>query len=370
MALYERLRPVLFRVPPETAHDLGKRALRLAGWRGPTRAATRYVYRYRHPKLRVEAFDVSFPNPVGVAAGFDKNAEVTHGLAAIGFGFVEVGTVTPYAQAGNPQPRLFRLPEDRALINRMGFNGHGADIVSRRLETGGVPKVPLGINVGKMNSSDQREAIEDYRRAFRRLASHADYAVVNVSCPNTDDAFDESSPAHIAEVFETLQDENDEDVPLLVKIGPDGSEDSYRELVRLVDRYDLDGFVATNTSTDREGLESPKRREWGGLSGRPLAEPSTAVIRLLARESDKPIVGVGGVDSAEAAYRKIRAGASLVQLYTGLIYRGPTIAREINRGLVERLERDGFDAVSEAVGVDRDTPVEAEPASSEPRPEQ
>ncbi|WP_254768570.1 quinone-dependent dihydroorotate dehydrogenase [Salinilacihabitans rarus] len=352
MTLYSRLRPLAFTLPAETAHELGTLALRGVGAVGPARAALRYAYRYEHPALEVDAFGATFPNPVGVAAGFDKNAQCTHALAALGFGFVEVGTVTPYPQSGNERPRLFRLREDEAMVNRMGFNGHGMDRVKERLETGGRPDVPLGLNVGKMNTSDEEEAIEDYRRVFDRLSPFADYVVVNVSCPNTPDEFDEGDPDHLRAIFETLEAENDADVPILVKIGPDSPEESILDLVGIVEEFDLDGVVATNTTTRRDGLRSENGREWGGLSGKPLEARATEVVRTLATHTDLPIVGVGGVDSAESAYEKIRAGASLVQLYTGFIYNGPSTAREINRGLVELLDRDGFSSVEEAVGAD------------------
>ncbi|WP_276257047.1 quinone-dependent dihydroorotate dehydrogenase [Halomontanus rarus] len=354
MSLYASVRPLAFTLPAETAHELGKRVLRAAQSTRPTREALRYTYQYDHAALEVDLFDTTFPNPVGVAAGFDKNAEVTHALAALGFGFVEVGTVTPYPQPGNDRPRLFRLREDEAMVNRMGFNGHGADRVSQRFEADGVPDTPIGVNVGKMNTSSEREAIEDYRRVFDRLYPYPDYFVVNVSCPNTPDEFDEQSPEHLRAIFETLEAENDADKPILVKIGPDSPEQSVLELVDIVEEFGLDGIVATNTTTAREGLESANQQEWGGLSGKPLTERSTDVIRTLAEYTggDLPIIGVGGVDSAESAYAKIRAGASLVQLYTGFVYNGPTTAREINRGLVELLYRDGFSSIEEAVGAD------------------
>ncbi|WIV66195.1 quinone-dependent dihydroorotate dehydrogenase [Natrialbaceae archaeon AArc-T1-2] len=352
MTLYSRLRPLAFALPAETAHDLGKRTLRAAGSTRPTRAVLRRAYRYEHPALEIDRFDTTFPNPVGVAAGFDKNAEVTHALAALGFGFVEVGTVTPYPQAGNERPRLFRLREDEAMINRMGFNGQGMDRVRDRIERDGLPDVPIGVNVGKMNTSSEDEAIEDYRRVFDRLSPYADYVVVNVSCPNTPDEFEEDSPEHLEAIFETLEAENDANVPLLVKVGPDSPAESLYELVDIVEAFDLDGIVATNTTTRRDGLGSENRDEWGGLSGKPLANRSTEIVRTLAGYTDVPIVGVGGVDSAASAYEKIRAGASLVQLYTGFVYNGPSTAREINRGLVAMLERDGFDSVEEAIGAD------------------
>ncbi|NUC74897.1 quinone-dependent dihydroorotate dehydrogenase [Haloterrigena sp. SYSU A558-1] len=354
MTLYSRVRPLAFKLPAETAHDLGKRTLRAAQSTWPTRRALAAAYQYDHPALEVDLFDSTFPNPVGIAAGFDKNAEVTHALEALGFGFVEIGTVTPYPQEGNDRPRLFRLREDEGMINRMGFNGQGMEAVKERLEEDGTPDFPLGVNIGKMNSSTEREAIEDYRRVFDRLSPFADYVVVNVSCPNTPDEFDEASPEHLRAIFETLEAENDENVPMLVKIGPDEPEDAILDLVDIVREFGLDGIVATNTSTTREGLESPAREEWGGLSGDPIEDRSTAVIRTIAEHTDGelPIVGVGGVDSAASAYKKIRAGASLVQLYTGFVYRGPSTAERINRGLVDLLERDGFSSVEAAVGAD------------------
>ncbi|WP_255171604.1 quinone-dependent dihydroorotate dehydrogenase [Natrononativus amylolyticus] len=352
MTFYSRIRPLAFRLPPELAHGLGKRALRAAQATRPTRAALERRYRYAHPALEVDLFGETFPNPVGVAAGFDKNAEVTHALAALGFGFVEIGTVTPYPQPGNRKPRLFRLEDDEAMINRMGFNGDGMERVRTRLEADGTPEVPIGVNVGKMNTSGETEALEDYRRVFDRLSGYADYVVVNVSCPNTPDEFDEGSPEHLRAIFETLEAENDTGVPMLVKIGPDSPDESVLELLEIVEAFDLDGIVATNTTTSREGLTAAGRDEWGGLSGKPLEDPATSVVRLLAEHTDLPIVGVGGVDSAESAYEKIRAGASLVQLYTGFVYNGPATAREINRGLIELLERDGFSSVEEAVGAD------------------
>ncbi|MFP8954032.1 quinone-dependent dihydroorotate dehydrogenase [Natrialbaceae archaeon A-arb3/5] len=354
MTLYSRVRPLAFKLPPETAHDLGKRTLRAAQSTWPTRTALSYAYQYDHPALEVDLFGTTFPNPVGVAAGFDKNAEVTHALEALGFGFVETGTVTPYPQEGNERPRLFRLQEDRAMVNRMGLNGDGMERIKSRLQDEGVPNIPLGVNVGKMNSSTEAEAVEDYRRVFDRLAPFADYVVVNVSCPNTPEEFDEASPEHLRTIFETLTSENDAARPILVKVDPDSPEESVLDLVDIVQEFDLDGIVATNTTTARDDLESPNREEWGGLSGEPLADRSTELIRTIAAHTDGelPIIGVGGVDSAERAYEKIRAGASLVQLYTAFVYQGPSTAKRINQGLVERLERDGFSSIEEAVGAD------------------
>jgi dihydroorotate dehydrogenase len=350
VSLYTTLRPLLFRLPPETAHTLGKGAMRQAQSTGFVRWLVRRHYQYRDPALTVEAFGLSFPTPVGVAAGFDKNGEVTHCLADLGFGFAEVGTVTPYPQPGNDRPRLFRLPEDGAMINRLGFNSQGAERVRERFEEFGTPPVPVGANVGKMNTSNEVEAIEDYRRAFDRLYEFPDYFVVNVSCPNTPDEFEEDDPEHIEAIFETLDAENDAEKPILVKVGPDSTPAALAELVDIVESVGFDGIVATNTTTDHSALTGRHRDEWGGVSGAPLEEQATETVRALAGLTDLPIVGVGGVRDAADAYAKIRAGASLVQLYTGFVYEGPSTARQLATGLSELLDRDGFDSVEDAVG--------------------
>jgi dihydroorotate dehydrogenase len=360
VSLYEAVRPALFALPPETAHDLGKRAMRVAQGNRTVRRLVRDRYRVSDSRLRVERFGHTFPNPVGVAAGFDKNGEVTHALADLGFGFVEVGTVTPRPQAGNPRPRLFRLSADEGMVNRLGFNGQGAARVRERFEREGVARsVPVGLNVGKMNDSGAETALSDYREVYETLSPFADYAVVNVSCPNTPDAFDESSPEHLRAIFETLAAvrDGDDDRPLLVKVGPDATREGLAGLVEVVEAHDVDGIVATNTTAERPGtLDSPAAAERGGLSGRPLEAKATATVRTLAELTDLPIVGVGGVRNAADAYRKLRAGACLVQLYTGFVYGGPSTARRINEGLLRLLDRDGFDSIEAAVGVDAGRP--------------
>lgn len=355
MHLYDAIRPVLFRLPPEPAHRLGKGVLQLVGATGLTRGPIRSLYQYRHPALEIERFGATFPNPVGIAAGFDKNGEVARSLADLGFGFAEIGTVTPEPQEGNPHPRLFRLPEDDGMINRLAFNSAGVDRVRDRLAALGDLPVPLSVNIGKMNDSGPEEAISDYLRVFETLYDYPDYFVVNVSCPNTPEVYDEASPEHLADVFSALQSANADGKPIVVKIGPDYEKiEDLAELVGIVEEFDLDGIVATNTTEDHDGLSSRHRDEWGGVSGKPLEEKATSAVERLYRLTDLPLVGVGGVDSAESAYRKIRAGASLVQLYTGFVYRGPSLAREITTGLVDLLEADGFSSVEEAVGVDVD----------------
>jgi len=347
--LYAAARPLLFRLPAETAHGLASGALGLAQGT-PLESLLRRRYVVRDPRLETTAFGCRFPNPVGVAAGFDKNARVAPGLAALGFGHVEVGGVTAKPQAGNPRPRMFRLSEDEAVVNRMGFNNEGADVVGRRLAETRV-RVPVGVNLGQTKGVPPEHAPADYRYTFKRVRAGGDFFVVNVSSPNTPGLRDLQGKDHLDAIFATLRDAGAD--PLLVKLSPDLHRDAVAEAVGLAEDHGLAGVVATNTTTERpDDLESPNAAESGGLSGAPLEERATDLVRFVAERTDLPVVGVGGVATAEDAYRKIRAGADLVQLYTALVYRGPGVARDINRGLLELLERDGFDSVGDAVGAD------------------
>ena len=366
MSLYRSLRPLLFRLPAETAHGAVHGLLRGAQRIGLDRALARR-YAVDDPRLRVDAFGQTFPNPVGVAAGFDKNAEVVPGLATLGFGFVEVGGVTARPQAGNQRPRMFRLRADGAVINRMGLNNDGAAAVGRRLAALDA-SVPVGVNIAKSEDVASENAPADYRETYEQVtdggpasgasgtspdakSSGGDFFVVNVSCPNSQGFEALQNRETMAAILTELQDAGAG--PLLVKLSPDLPEPALADAVELATDLDIDGIVATNTSTERpEGLESPARAEPGGLSGAPIEDRATETVRFVAERTDVPVIGVGGVATAADAYRKIRAGASLVQLYTGLVYRGPPTAREINRGLLDLLERDGFNAVSEAVGAD------------------
>jgi len=348
--VYRAVKPLLFALPPETAHNTIHTLLR-AGQREPVLSLLDDQCCVRDDRLRVEAFDNEFPNPVGVAAGFDKNAQIPRALAALGFGHVEVGGVTAKRQPGNPRPRMFRLKEDEAIVNRMGFNNHGADVIGRRLHEEPLPDVPVGVNIGKSKDAPLEDAAADYRYTYERVAGAGDYFVVNVSSPNTPGLRDLQHRDNLAVIFEALQDAGAS--PLLVKFSPDLSRDAIADGVALAEELGLDGIIATNTTTERpDSLLSPNAAESGGLSGKPLEDTATDLVAFVAERTDLPVVGVGGVFTAEDAYEKIRAGASVVQLYTGLVYRGPTIARDINRGLLDLLERDGFDSVADAVGAD------------------
>jgi len=352
MSPYHALKPLLFSLPAETVHGIVSAGLRTIQGT-PVEGAIAGRYAVDDRRLRVEAFGLEFPNPVGIAAGFDKNAEIPRALASLGFGHVEVGGVTAEPQAGNPRPRLFRLAEDGALINRMGFNNDGADVVGERLAKTDLPDVPVGVNIGKSKTASPDQAADDYAYTYERVADSGDYFVVNVSSPNTPGLRELQSRDALAGILQRLLDAGAE--PLLVKLSPDLAEGAVLEAVELAEDLGVDGLIATNTTVDRpESLRNPNRNEEGGLSGRPLQPRATEVVRLVASNTDLPVVGVGGVFTAEDAYRKILAGATLVQLYTGLIYQGPAIARDINGGLLELLDRDGFDSVIEAVGADLD----------------
>jgi len=347
--LYEAVKPLLFALPAETAHGAVSGLLRAAQ---DTPLEDRLARRYAvdDDRLRTRAFDLSFPNPVGVAAGFDKNAHVPGALAALGFGSVEVGGVTAERQPGNPRPRLFRLPEDRALVNRLGFNNDGADAVGARLANLEM-SVPLGVNVGKSKSTPLADAEADYRYTYERVGDAADYVVVNVSSPNTPGLRSLQRRDRLEAILGTLRDAGAG--TLLVKLSPDLPDPAVEEALAVVDDLDLEGVIATNTTTERpDTLRSHNRAETGGLSGKPIEGRATEMVRFVAERTDVPVVGVGGVSDAEGAYAKIRAGASLVQLYTALVYEGPGVARDINEGLLDLLERDGFESVEAAVGAD------------------
>ena len=346
MTPYDLLKPLFFQLDAETAHGLGHRLLEAIQDTPLERVVADY-YTVVDSRLRVEALGQTFPNPIGVAAGFDKNATAPAALAALGFGHVEVGGVTAEPQAGNPRPRLFRLPGNDALINRLGFNNDGADVVGKRLKNTDC-RVPIGVNIGKSKSTPNEDAEDDYLYTFERVGA-GEYFVVNVSSPNTPGLRELQQRDRLESILGTLSGAGAD--PLLVKLSPDLTEAAVEDALSVVESLDLAGVIATNTTTSRPPwLQGEHADETGGLSGKPIENESTRLIRFIAERTEKPIVGVGGVSDADGAYEKIRAGASLVQLYTGLFYEGPSIARNINQGLLERLERDGFDSIEDAVG--------------------
>ena len=335
----------LRRMDPEAAHGLALRALRMG--LGPVGGPV------TSPRLRVTFAGLDLPNPVGVAAGFDKNAVALHGLARSGVGFAEVGAVTPRPQEGNPKPRLFRLPEDRAVINRFGFNNEGMEAVAGRLRDR-PQRFALGVNLGANKDSEDRAG--DFARVLARLGPFCDFATVNVSSPNTERLRDlqgrEALAALLARVMEAREGLG-RPIPVLLKIAPDLSEDELADVAEVADASGIAGIVATNTTLSRDGLKGRHAGEKGGLSGAPLFERSTRVLARLSSLTALPIVGVGGVGSAEEAFQKIRAGASAVQLYSALAYGGLSLGAEIARGLDRLLEKAVFGSVAEAVGTGR-----------------
>lgn len=343
------VRPILFRLSPETAHELALHSLSLI----PPRLIER---RFDNP---ISRFGLSFPNPVGLAAGFDKNGIALQSLAALGFGFIEAGTVTYHPQPGNPRPRLFRLSEDQALINRAGFNNEGAAAFAKRVEQHR-PDCVLGVSIGKSKITPLERAVEDYLASFELVHKVADYIAVNVSSPNTPQLRELQQSEQLASLLSALQARNadlkDLKKPILVKVSPDLSRAEIEAIVEVVDRFHIDGIIATNTTVSRDNLRTDRARVQafgeGGLSGKPLKHRSTQMIADLYRftRGRIPLIGVGGIFSAEDAWEKIAAGASLVQLYTGLIYQGPNVAHEINEGLSRILAREGFANLDEAVG--------------------
>ena len=350
MRPYHFLKPILFTIPPESAHSIVHQTGRyLERTRAP--AVLRRYFAVQDERLAVSVFNTKFSNPVGVAAGFDKNAMIPDVLGGCGFGHVEIGGVTAEAQEGNPRPRLFRLPADEALINRMGFNNDGADVIAHRLGNRMPPTVPIGVNIGKSKSASPAQAPADYRYTYEKLAPYGDFFVVNVSSPNTPGLRKLQQREQLDRIVCELLDAGAE--PLLVKLSPDLSREAIRSVMEVVDERDLDGIIATNTTVQRpDSLRHHNRIQSGGLSGQPLTTTATDIVRFVAQQTSVPIIGVGGIASADEAYERIRAGASLVQLYTGLVYEGPGIAKRINQGLLTRLEADGFDSVEDAVGVD------------------
>jgi dihydroorotate dehydrogenase len=363
--VYGLLRPLLFRLPAETVHHWSSSLLARTLAAEPARAAVRRRYRVDESNLRVSRWGIDFPNPVGLAAGFDKAGTAYNALAALGFGFVEIGTVTAMAQPGNPRPRLFRLPRDRALLNRLGFNNPGAEAVARQLAKGPIEPI-LGINLGKSKLTPLERATEDYLRSLELLQPFARYVVVNVSSPNTPGlrALQDAAPlrallAALRKRSLELASENGRAAPpILLKIAPDLSDSQVDEVVAIAEEEGAAGIVATNTTVERAGLLTPARRVAamgdGGISGAPLRERAQQITaRIFRRTAGRlPIVGVGGIFSAEDAWARIRAGASLVQLYTGFVYGGPGVVREINRGLARRLRDAGMSGLDEVIGSD------------------
>ncbi|RDI95898.1 quinone-dependent dihydroorotate dehydrogenase [Meiothermus sp. QL-1] len=341
--MYERLKPWLFRQDPETIHDRAMGGLAWLARRGPLLGLLQRLLRLDDPRLEVRAFGLRFPNPIGLAAGFDKNALALRAWPALGFGFVEIGSITALPQPGNPKPRLFRLPEAEALINRMGFNNEGAEAVARRLaawQAHGPLPVPLGINLGKSRATPLEKAAEDYLKSLSLLLPYGDYFVLNVSSPNTPGLRALQEKERLEALLQALTGYLQGRKPLLLKLAPDLTWAELDDILELSERYGLAGLIATNTTVQREGL--PLAEE-GGLSGRPLARRALEVLRYLHKrlQGRLPIVSVGGIFSPEDVWERLEQGACLVQIYTGFVYQGPLLPRRLCQGLLARLEAEG-----------------------------
>ena len=349
--IYDAVRTALFRAPPERIHTLVFSALRGATATAATRGTLRRALAPHDPVLASTVFGVRFPGPLGLAAGFDKDGEGLNTWGAMGFGYAEVGTVTPLAQPGNPAPRLFRLPADRALLNRMGFNNHGAGQLALRLARHR-PDVPIGVNIGKSKVTPPEEAAQDYASSARLLGPLAAYLVVNVSSPNTPGLRDLQAVESLRPILAAVLAETA--TPVLVKIAPDLSDSDVDAVADLALELGLAGIVATNTTISRSGLRTPGVEALGpgGISGPPLAHRSLEVLRrLYARVGDRQVlIGVGGIENADDAWERITAGASLLQGYTGFVYGGGLWAKQIHDGIAERLRAGGFSSLSAAVG--------------------
>jgi dihydroorotate dehydrogenase len=329
--LYERIvRPLLFSLDAETAHHLTIELLQRASLFDPALRALRSLQPSSKPKT---LFGLTFPNPIGLAAGLDKNGVALPAWAALGFGFIEIGTVTAKAQPGNPKPRIFRLTEQQALINRLGFNNDGADVIAHRLaalrNSRRWPAVPVGINIGKSRATPLEQATDDYLYSFRMLRDFADYMILNISSPNTPGLRELQEPEKLSELLCAVSNEAGiGSKPLVVKLSPDLSGAELKAILVVCEENGVSGIIATNTTLDHSSIP-PRLDQAGGLSGAPLRDKSTALVREIAARSTIPVIASGGIFDAESAWEKFQAGAQLIQLYTGLVYRGPKLLHEI-----------------------------------------
>lgn len=348
---YEALKPYLFKLDPENAHHLASWVLQLPNICQIPFNSFLESHFVADKMLNQELFGRTFYNPVGLGAGFDKNATMIRGIQTLGFGFTEIGTVTPKPQPGNPKPRMFRHIEEKTLQNAMGFNNEGAYKVVKRLKKRYPFSTPIGINIGKNKITPEKEAINDYVHLIKAFDGLGDYFVINISSPNTPGLRDLQNEAFITELFKEAKALTD--MPILLKIAPDMSVEDAVALTSLAVEKGADGIIATNTTIDYSLVKHPK--DIGGLSGAVLKQKSFEIFEAVAKElyGKTTLISVGGIDSAEEAYRRIKAGASLVQVYSALVFEGPDLIRDINQGLVTLLKEDGFNNITEAIGADR-----------------
>ena len=344
MSMYKIIRSILFQFDPEKVHYFTARLIKMALMIPGMKSIWKRMYSVNDKRLERKLFGLTFSNPVGLAAGFDKNASMYNDLSHFGFGFIEIGTVTPKEQPGNAKPRLFRLTDDNAIINRMGFNNNGVDEAVENLKNRKTDII-IGGNIGKNTASLDEEYIDDYKTNFTKLHSYVDYFVVNVSSPNVgsmDKLQDKGFQIELLEELKKINSQQKTEKPILLKIAPDLNTVQLDEVIEIIQTTGIDGVIASNTSTNRSKLKSTQTKldniGAGGLSGRPIKDRSTKVIRYLSEKSNKafPIIGVGGIHSAEDALEKINAGADLVQIYTGFIYEGPRLIKKINKAILSK----------------------------------
>ena len=345
--MFSILRPFLFNIDPETAHDLAIKSLKF----NPLPSKMFEVE--DEQMLKIHLLGKNFPNPIGLAAGFDKSAEAYNSLLRLGFGYVEVGTITPLKQFGNPKPRIFRLKDDYALINRLGFNNDGIEIIKNRIKSDGKKGI-LGVNIGP--NKETKDQKNDFCLGLKNFFDIADYITVNISSPNTEglrDFHDQEKLKDLLLALNKIKKENKTDISLLLKVSPDIEDNHISEIVDVATKNDIAAIILTNTTNgNRDNLRSKIKKEEGGLSGEPLQQISTNMIKKFYKQLNGkiPIIGVGGVNSGKSAYEKIIAGASLLQLYTGFVYRGPSAAKDIKKELIQILKAEGINNIKDAVG--------------------
>jgi dihydroorotate dehydrogenase len=349
---YENLKKILFKLDPERAHTVASFGLRTISVCLPLLRLLKNRYFVEHPMLEQQIFGRTFKNPVGLAAGFDKNGQYIMATPTLGFGFTEIGTVTPRPQSGNPKPRLFRLVDDLSIQNAMGFNNRGSHYMLKQLKKLYFFDYPIGINIGKNKTTPENEALNDYETLFKAFKNYGDYIVINISSPNTPGLRDLQNEAFIQAIFAMAKEITDK--PVLLKIAPDMRPEDAVTLCKTAVDAGAAGIIATNTTIDYSATDSPYKKDFGGISGLVLKEKSYQLFRALgeALYGKTLLISVGGIDSAEEAYRRIKAGATLVQVYSMLIYKGPSLIKEINEGLITLLKKDGYTHISEAIGAD------------------
>ena len=349
---YQNLKKILFKLDPETTHTLAGLGLRaVAHCSTLLRFVTKQNF-ITHPMLEQNIFGRTFKNPVGLGAGFDKNGQYITAMPTMGFGFTEIGTVTPKPQDGNAKPRLFRLIKDQSIQNAMGFNNKGSYYMLQRLKKLYFFDYPIGINIGKNKLTPENEALDDYELLFKAFKNYGDYIVINISSPNTPGLRDLQNENFIKAIFAMGKEITS--LPILLKIAPDMAHDDAIVLCKTAVNAGAAGIIATNTTIDYSLTDSPHKKDFGGISGALLTDKSYELFRAIGKElyGKTLLISVGGIDSAEEAYKRVKAGASLVQVYSMLIYKGPTLIKEINEGMVQLLKKDGYSHISEAIGAD------------------